>query len=90
MNKVRRQLMDLQSSVAPEDRADVWVEGQTPEGYLQVGWGAIIVGWCYKCMRHWGMGGGCGRAVGRKAGVRQRWCKPTGAPAVHAPVPQLT
>lgn len=37
VNKVRRQLMDLQSSVAPEDRADVWVEGQTPEGYLQVG-----------------------------------------------------
>ncbi|PRW57395.1 V-type proton ATPase subunit C [Chlorella sorokiniana] len=35
VNKVRRQLMDLQSSVAPEDRADVWVEGQTPEGYLQ-------------------------------------------------------
>jgi len=41
VNKVRRQPMDLQSSVAPEDRADVWVEGQTPEGYLQVGWGAL-------------------------------------------------
>ncbi|PSC71138.1 V-type proton ATPase subunit C [Micractinium conductrix] len=35
VNKVRRQLVELQSSVAPEDRADVWVEGSTPEGYLQ-------------------------------------------------------
>ena len=35
VNKVRRQLMELQASVAPEDRADVWVETQTPEGYLQ-------------------------------------------------------
>lgn len=35
VNKVRRQLVELQSGVAPEDRADVWVEGQTPEGYLQ-------------------------------------------------------
>lgn len=35
VNKVRRQLVDLQSGMAPEDRADVWVEGQTPEGYLQ-------------------------------------------------------
>ena len=35
MNKVRRQLVELQSSLAPEDRADVWVEGATPEGYLQ-------------------------------------------------------
>lgn len=35
VNKVRRQLVELQSSLAPEDRADVWVEGQTPEGYLQ-------------------------------------------------------
>lgn len=44
VNKVRRQLMDLQASVAPEDRADVWVEGQTPEGYLQVGRGRGVVG----------------------------------------------
>lgn len=35
VNKVRRQLVELQSGVAPEDRADVWVEGQTAEGYLQ-------------------------------------------------------
>lgn len=35
VNKVRRQLVELQSGMAPEDRADVWVEGQTPEGYLQ-------------------------------------------------------
>jgi V-type H+-transporting ATPase subunit C len=35
VNKVRRQLVELQSTAAPEDRADVWVEGQTPEGYLQ-------------------------------------------------------
>jgi V-type H+-transporting ATPase subunit C len=35
VNKVRRQLVELQAGVAPEDRADVWVEGQTPEGYLQ-------------------------------------------------------
>jgi V-type H+-transporting ATPase subunit C len=35
VNKVRRQLVELQAGVAPEERADVWVEGQTPEGYLQ-------------------------------------------------------
>lgn len=35
VNKIRRQLVELQSAVPAEDRADVWVEGQTPEGYLQ-------------------------------------------------------
>lgn len=35
VNKIRRQLFDVQAGVPPEDRADVWVEGMTPEGYLQ-------------------------------------------------------
>ena len=35
VNKIRRQLLELQAGVAPEDRADVWVEGMPPEGYLQ-------------------------------------------------------
>ena len=35
VNKIRRQLVELQGGVPPEERADVWVEGATPEGYLQ-------------------------------------------------------
>lgn len=35
VNKIRRQLFDLQGSLPPDERADVWVEGMTPEGYLQ-------------------------------------------------------
>lgn len=35
VNKIRRQLFDLQSNVSIDERADVWVEGKTPEGYLQ-------------------------------------------------------
>ena len=34
VNKIRRQLFDLQSAIPVEERADVWVEGLTPEGYL--------------------------------------------------------
>lgn len=35
VNKIRRQLFELQSMVASDDRSDVWVEGMTPEQYLQ-------------------------------------------------------
>lgn len=35
VNKIRRQLFELQSALPAEDQADVWVEGLTPEGYLQ-------------------------------------------------------
>ena len=35
VNKIRRQLFDLQAQLPVDERADVWVEGMTPEGYLQ-------------------------------------------------------
>ena len=35
VNKIRRQLYDLQASLPEDERSDVWVEGETPEGYLQ-------------------------------------------------------
>jgi len=35
VNKIRRQLYDLQSSLPEDERSDVWVEGLTPESYLQ-------------------------------------------------------
>lgn len=35
VNKIRRQLFDLQAAMPADERADVWVEGMTPEGYLQ-------------------------------------------------------
>jgi V-type H+-transporting ATPase subunit C len=35
VNKIRRQLYDIQSALPAEDRPDVWVEGMTPEGYVQ-------------------------------------------------------
>jgi V-type H+-transporting ATPase subunit C len=35
VNKIRRQLYDLQSPLPEDERSDVWVEGLTPESYLQ-------------------------------------------------------
>lgn len=35
VNKIRRQLYDLQASLPEDERSEVWVEGETPEGYLQ-------------------------------------------------------
>jgi V-type H+-transporting ATPase subunit C len=35
VNKIRRQLYELQSHVPEDDRSDIWVEGMTPEAYLQ-------------------------------------------------------
>ncbi len=35
VNKIRRQLYDLQASLPDDERSEVWVEGVTPEGYLQ-------------------------------------------------------
>lgn len=35
VNKVRRQLYELQASLPAEDKSDIWVEGMTPETYLQ-------------------------------------------------------
>ena len=35
VNKIRRQLYELQAALPEDERSDVWVEGMTPEGYLQ-------------------------------------------------------
>lgn len=35
VNKIRRQLYDLQAVLPEDERSEVWVEGMTPEGYLQ-------------------------------------------------------
>lgn len=35
VNKIRRQLYELQSSLSEDERSELWVEGMTPESYLQ-------------------------------------------------------
>ena len=35
VNKIRRQLFELQSGLPEDEQVEVWVEGMSPEGYLQ-------------------------------------------------------